>query len=122
MALIAAAMLPLPAAVRDLRYSESSVVDIFGTVENMREVAAGASLPGIHLVIRKDKHGVVDVYLGPSDYVAGFALHFRPGDIVEAVGSKVKTDSGDVVLAREVRRNDSTMYLRDEHGSPLWPR
>ena len=107
-------------AAREPQYSEAKVVDIFGTVENIREVGNGASLPGLHLNVRKDKRTVIDVYVGPSDYVAGFSVHFRQGDVVEAVGSKVRNEGNEVILAREVRKSDSTVYLRDDHGTPLW--
>jgi len=107
-------------AVRDPQYSEAKVVDIFGTVENIREVSSGATLPGLHLNVRKDKRTMIDVYLGPADYVAGFSVHFQHGDVIEAVGSKVRNDGSEVLLAREVRKSDSTVYLRDDHGNPLW--
>ena len=116
-----AVVLPVVSAAV-LQYSEAKVVDVFGTIESVRELANGASLPGIHLAVKKDKHSVVDVYLGPTDFVTGFSLRFRAGDTVEAVGSKVKVEGADVILARQIRKNDSTVYLRDDHGNPLWIR
>ena len=35
-------------------------------------------------------------------------------------GSKIKFNGSQVVLAREVRLESTTVYLRDDHGVPYW--
>jgi hypothetical protein len=46
---------------------------------------------------------------------------FAKGDRVQVTGSKVKFQSADIILAREVRRDQDMIYLRDSQGKPFWP-
>jgi hypothetical protein len=100
-------------------YNTSSVVSLDGMVQEVRQVIVPAGLKGVHITVKCNKN-TVDVYLGPADFVKEFNAVFKKGDQVEIVGSKVKADGSAVVLAREVRRDDSTLYLRDHQGHPFW--
>ena len=53
-------------------------------------------------------------------YLKDFNTHFAKGDRIQVKGSKVKYNGGTVVLAREVRSEATTVYLRDEQGVPYW--
>jgi hypothetical protein len=35
-------------------------------------------------------------------------------------GSKVKYDGGDALVAREIKKGDKVLTLRDEKGNPAW--
>jgi hypothetical protein len=39
---------------------------------------------------------------------------------VQVKGSKIKFNGASTVLAREVRMESNTLYLRDDHGVPYW--
>jgi len=52
--------------------------------------------------------------------IHGFDVLFKNGAEVKAVGSKVKFENKDIVLAREVRTGRDTLTLRDAKGSPQW--
>ncbi len=45
---------------------------------------------------------------------------FATGDQVEVIGSKVKMDGADAVLAREVKKGGKTLTLRNARGIPAW--
>jgi hypothetical protein len=45
---------------------------------------------------------------------------FKKGDEVALTGSKVKQDTSDLVLAREVVKGTDALVLRDEKGVPVW--
>jgi hypothetical protein len=106
------------------RYDASTTVDIMVVVTDVKDVAKGKVLSGTHLIVLPEtaKAGseTTDVYLAPSDYLRGFECHFAKGDRVQVKGSKVKYNGGTVILAREVRLDSTTVYLRDPHGVPYW--
>jgi hypothetical protein len=87
-------------------------------------VPEGSALNGMHLVVRpessKANAETTDVYLAPDDYLKDFNCHFTKGDRLQVKGSKIKFNGSQVVLAREVRLESTTVYLRDDHGVPYW--
>jgi hypothetical protein len=106
------------------RYDAATTVDTMTVVAEVREVPRGNPLNGTHLIVRlesaKENSETIDVYLGPAAYLKDFEVTFAKGDRVQVVGSKVKYGGAPVILARQVRRDATTLYLRDEHGTPYW--
>ncbi len=106
------------------RYDSATTVDMMTVVADLREVPRGSPLTGTHLIVRpesaKENSETIDVYLGPANYLKDFEVTFAKGDRVQVIGSKVKYGGASVVLARQVRRDSTTLYLRDEHGIPYW--
>jgi hypothetical protein len=112
------------AAAEDPRYDTATVVDLRVVLAETREVPAAGPLAGVHLMVRPENargnSELQDVYLGPAAFVNEFNFPLRPRDRLEVVGSKVKAGSASVVLAREVRHDSYTLYLRDRAGEPMW--
>lgn len=103
-----------------IRYESGVSVDLTGLVEGIREVRSGPiALRGIHIDF-KVEGDTFDVYLGPADFVIGFADAYPLKARVDVSGSKVRYSAGIVILAREVRNGGTTAYLRDRHGRPYW--
>jgi hypothetical protein len=106
------------------QYDTATTIDIMVVVTDVKEVAAGNPLSGYHLIARpesaKGNSETMDVYLAPADYLKDFDCHFAKGDRFQVKGSKVKHNGSPLVLAREVRLNTTTLYLRDDHGVPYW--
>lgn len=100
-------------------YDTSSVINEMATVVEQREVPKGEALSGIHLIVKTDS-ATLEVYLGPTDFVKQFEFNASKGDRVQVAGSKVKFRGADIVLAREVRNQQLTLYLRDRKGVPNW--
>jgi hypothetical protein len=112
------------AAADDARYDATSAIDVILVIADIRQVPAGSPLPGAHLLMRpesaKANSETTDVYLAPDDYLKDFNCQFAKGDRLQVKGSKIKFRGASVVLAREVRRGSTTIYLRDDQGSPYW--
>jgi|HubBroStandDraft_1064217.scaffolds.fasta_scaffold591761_1 hypothetical protein len=106
-------------AASDPAYNASSVVDVDGVITAARAEPAGSALEGTHLTV-KTKTATIDVYLGPTEFLRIFKTNFPVGNEVEVVGSKVKFENNDVILAREVSVGSATITLRDAHGAPDW--
>lgn len=103
----------------DPRYDVARVIDVDATVTDLREVPRNNPLSGLHLTV-KIESDTMDVFLGPSDFLKSFEITFAKGDKLEIIGSKVKFDGAYIVLARQVRREETTLYLRDAKGKPHW--
>lgn len=104
------------------RYEPSAEVTVKGTVQDVKQYQSGRGWrAGQHLTL-KTETGDLDVHLGPSDFWKknGFAL--AKGDTLEVTGSKTKVDDTDVLLAREVKKGDKAVTLRNAQGVPAWSR
>ena len=101
-------------AASDPAYNASSVVDVDGVIAAVRTASDGT-----HLTV-KTKNATLDVYLAPTEFLRIFKTSFPVGNEIEVVGSKVKVENNDVVLAREVSVGSATITLRDAHGAPDW--
>jgi hypothetical protein len=118
-----------PATELEPTYNPATVVNFFTSVADVREVALGSPLAGLHLEAKtKDK---VDIYVGPSDFAEKYAMVFNKGDKIQVIGSKVKLGDADVILAREISLGKYdragqfvsllTLYMRNDEG-PFWAR
>ena len=106
------------------KYDTATNIDVMVVITDIKNVAVGNPLSGMHLIVRpessKGNAETTDVYLAPDDYLKDFGCHFAKGDRIQVKGSKVRYNGGPAVLAREVRLEATTVYLRDEHGVPYW--
>lgn len=100
-------------------WNAATVVDVTGTVTEVREVAKGSPIEGVNLTV-KTKNETVNVYVAPVEFVKLMDVKFVKGDEVEVSGSKVKFEGADLILAREVRLGKLTFSVRDKDGSPFW--
>ena len=60
------------------------------------------------------------VHLGPAAFVER-TMTFKEGDAVEITGSKTTMMGQTIIVAREVKKEDMVLKLRNEYGMPLWP-
>ena len=115
-----------PQAEPEPRYDTNSIaaINVMVVVAGQREVAKGNPLSGTHLLVRpesaKTDSDTLDVYLAPADYLKDFEVAFVKGDRLQVTGCKVKYGGNSMILAREVRRDTTTLYLRDNRGNPFW--
>ena len=102
------------------RYDPASSANFLGTVTEIREVAKGNPLMGLHMMVNTEKDTSIEVYVAPVSYLKELKVTYSPGDRVQVTGSKVKFGGGSIVLVREVRKDSDTAYFRDEKGKPYW--
>jgi hypothetical protein len=102
------------------QYNPATETTVTGTVEEVKKVAGPRGGPGgTHLMI-KTAQGSLEVHLGPTSYVEKQQFTFAKGDQLEVIGSKVKIESADALIAREVKKGGKTLTLRDAQGVPVW--
>jgi hypothetical protein len=65
---------------------------------------------------------IVEVHLGPCQYVEGLKPAFKVGDRITVTGAEAGWKSGPrrVITAREVRKGKEVLRLRNAQGIPLW--
>lgn len=105
-------------------YDPSTVVTIKGTVQEVQQGTAPAGHQqmggmGVHLVLKTDKETQA-VLVGPQSFLTQKNFSFSKGDQIEVTGSKVKYGSSEAIIAREIKKGDKTLMLRNEQGIPEW--
>lgn len=101
-------------------YDASAETTISGTIEeiNIMDMMCHS---GTHLTVKTDK-GNMEVALGPSKFLSDQKLDLKKGDQIQIVGAKANTGRGEIIMARQITRSGKTVTLRDEKGTPGWPR
>ena len=100
-------------------YDPATETTFKGTVEQVKEVDhSGYRGKGLHVTL-KTAEGTFDVHLGPASFVTK-EITVAAGDQLEVVGSKVKSDGTESIIARSVKKGDKTATLRNSKGIPLW--
>lgn len=102
------------------RYDPSTVETVQGTVRSV-DVQASQYGPGagVHLTLDLGET-VLAVHLGPTWFLDAQDEQVRPGDAVRVVGSRVVLGGRPALIARELRRGDDVLVLRDAAGLPAW--
>jgi hypothetical protein len=103
------------------RYDPKTETTVKGTVEDVKESPSpgGGMRTGLHVTLKTDT-GSMDIHLGPADYWKKNGLELAKGDSIEVTGSKTMVDKQEAVLAREVKKGDKTVTLRNAQGIPAW--
>ena len=106
------------------RYDKATELTLHGTVTKVEE-AVPKNCPncatGVHLWLDSDGKSY-EVHIGPSAFVKAKEWTFENGDALELTGSRVSVDDQSFILARDVKKGDKTLVLRDENGMPAWAR
>jgi hypothetical protein len=100
-------------------YDAATEVTLKGSVEAVKATGRMEGRGGTHLTIKTEKE-TIDVRVGPTWFLAEHKMSFVKGDKVEVTGSHVKFGTEEVVLAREIKKGDQTLPLRDKQGMPVW--
>lgn len=103
------------------RYDKATESTVKGTVDAVTPHQGRGGGTGLHLSVRTDA-GTLDVHVGPTAWLTQQHYAFAEHDAIEMIGSRVKVDGKDAFLAREIRKGDVTMALRDANGLPRWSR
>jgi len=102
-------------------YDPKSEVTLSGTVDRVTQPNGQGGWYGTHLFVKGD-NALIEVHVGPTDYITSQQFSFATGDVVEVTGSKVKMQDNDVLLAREIKKDGKTLVLRNAQGKPNWSR
>jgi hypothetical protein len=74
---------------------------------------------GTHLLV-KTEEGELEVMLGPAEFVEKQGFAMTAGDKIEITGVKTKMAGEPAFLAREIKKGDAVLTLREKTGRPKW--
>ena len=101
-------------------YDPSTETTVTGTVESVTNVPSGGrGSGGLHLMLAA-ADGTIDVHVGPAAFVSSKHVSFAKGDALTVTGSKVTVAGQPALIAREIKKGDQVLTLRDAKGLPLW--
>jgi len=106
------------------QYDTTKEVTLKGTVEEVQEMdcpECPRGTKGTHITLKTSDQNF-DVHLGPTGYLTDQKFTVAKKDQLEVTGSKVKQGDAEVILAREVKKGDKTIALRNAQGVPAWSR
>jgi len=89
------------------------------TVTQIKRMAGPEGQGGVHLIV-KSASEAVEVDLGPQWFLTERKYTFAVGDELIVTGARIKRNSGDALIARDIKRGEQTMQFRDPKGFPLW--
>lgn len=100
-------------------YDPKTEVTVKGSVEEVMQYPGKGSSTGTHLML-KASEGALDVHVGPSWFLSQQKIEFAKGNEIEVTGSKVKVNGKDSVIAREIKKDEKVITLRNAQGVPEW--
>jgi hypothetical protein len=100
-------------------YDPATEITLTGTVSEVILPKNPMGWTGVHLKL-DTADGVRSVHLGPAAYLEERGFSFNVGDRIEVLGSQVKIQGEDAVLARTVGLGERRLVLRDKSGRPRW--
>ncbi len=108
---------------RDRNYSRSDLSKIETLDGKVINLGSYPSQTGtfkiIHLLIKTAKE-TIEVHSAPSWYLREQDFVITPQDEIIIKGSRISIDGKPVIVAREIRKGDRTLLLRDKNGVPMW--
>jgi hypothetical protein len=122
--LLLAALLSAAPQTQAPRYDPAAEVSLQGVVQEIKAIENWMGMrnqSGTHLVLKTARE-TIEVHLGPTSYVTAQGVTFAAGDRIEVIGSRVKYEDADAIIAREVKKGEQTLTLRDARGIPRWSR
>ncbi len=102
-------------------YNTATETTVTGTVEAVNQVAGRKGMAGTHLTLKTERE-TLDVHAGPSWFLAEKQMEFAKGDSIEVTGSRAKIGETETLIAREIKKGDKTLTLRNAQGIPVWSR
>jgi len=100
-------------------YNSSTEITVRGLVEEVQNGAYPGQWGGTHVSLKTDK-GTYDVRLGPTPFLSQNNFSLAKGDALSVARSKLNLQGTDILIAREVTKDGTTLTLRNAQGFPAW--
>ena len=101
------------------KYDLHAEIKTEGVIDEVNLLSVGTRKDFTELII-KNGDDKIHIYVCPQLFEEEMGISFSKGDQVAVTGSKVKQDTEDVILARELVKGSDTLLFRDDKGSPVW--
>ena len=101
------------------KYDRQTETKAKGVVDEIKVLSMGTRKDFTELIL-KNGDDKIQIYLSPKPYQDEMGISFTKGDEIAVTGSKVKQETTDVILAREITKGSDTLMFRDGQGNPVW--
>lgn len=102
------------------RYNSNQIETLNGEIIRLDTPQSRiGTFQGSHLMI-KTAQETIEVHLAPSWYLAEQDFDLSPKERIIVIGSRINVNGKSAIVAREIRKGDKTLVLRDENGIPMW--
>ena len=101
------------------KYELDAEMKTKGAIDEVNLVTVGKRKDFTELII-KNGDDKIHIYVCPKPFEEEMGISFTKGDQIAVTGSKVKQDTADVILARELVKGSDTLLFRDDKGKPVW--
>lgn len=103
------------------KFKSGQTQTISGTVQGLDHSRPMANMSeAVILNVRTTEGQTIPVHLGPAWFIDNQSIQFNNGDQVTVSGVRCDIDGKQVVLATEVRSNNTQLTLREQDGHPRW--
>jgi hypothetical protein len=116
-----ALLLAIPAFAQHAQYDRASETSVSGTIRYVISAAAADGTVGVHFELRTAE-GPIRVHVAPALFIGMNNFSFLVDDLVAIRGAKVGKGPDAAIWARLVVKDGQTLVLRDDDGTPRWPR
>lgn len=100
-------------------YDTKAEVTITGVVDDLHESKLRADHPGLHLIVKTETEAV-EVHTCPVRFMKDLEFGVEKAETVTVIGSR--PGGTGVVLAREIKKGQTSLSCRDKAGVPAWTR
>ena len=101
------------------KYDLHTEIKTKGTVDEVKMFSVGTKKDIRELVIKSGDE-TIHIYVCPKTFEDEMGISFAKGEEIAVTGSKVKQETLDGILAREMVRGGDTLVFRDDKGNPVW--
>ena len=109
------------ATAQTVQYDPSKEVAVTGVIRYVVSVTAPDGTVGVHLELTTPT-GPVRVHIAPAMFIGMNNFSFLTDETVAITGAKVTKSGETAIWARQVVKDGKTLVLRDDDGTPRWPR
>ena len=103
------------------KYDPAAETSVSGTIRYVISVPGADGTVGVHFEL-KTATGPVRVHVAPAMFIGMNNFSFLVDDAVAIRGAKIGKGADEAIWARLVMKGSETLVLRDDDGTPRWPR
>jgi hypothetical protein len=101
------------------KYDRQTEMKTKGIVEEVNVLTVGSRKDFTELVL-KSGDDKLHIYVCPKPFQDEMGISFIKGDELAITGSKIKQETSEIILAREMVKGTDTLMFRDDKGKPVW--
>jgi hypothetical protein len=104
-----------------MHYDPAKEVTVSATIQEVRQIPCDeqSRFTGTHLIVKTDDREM-EVMLGPTEFVDKQKFEMKAGDKVEITAVETQFAGKPALLAREVKKGEEVLTLREKNGRPMW--